>query len=194
MSYPYHQQGHYPQVPQGGHPQHYGYPPAPYGYPSPPPGYPQPVATAVPAVCAGLLFGLCSVLCFVFAVPGFDGAKVSSMTRLMALIGQAFSEHTTRNIDFGVSVTMTIGGITALLAVLLICRLGFARWLLIVLSVLVAAYYIYALVRLADLGAPSKFYTWIVVALIGWTSAGILAALPATGRAMRGYRPPVARW
>lgn len=194
MSYPYHQQGPYPPVPPGGYPQQYGYQPAPYGYPPPHPGYPQPAASAVPAVCAGLLFGLCSVLCFVFAGSYYVGAAISSGPRLAGLVGQALFHHTGLSVDLAVYLTFAVGGITALLAVLLMCRLGFARWLLIVLSALIVVYYVYALVRMVDLDAPSKFYTWIVVALIGWTSAALLAVLPATGRAMRGYRPPPARW
>lgn len=193
MSYPYNQQGPYPPMPQGGDPRQYGYPPPPYGYSPPPHGYSSPPVSSAPALWSSMLFGLCALLCFVFAIPGFDGPKVSTGTRLAALIGQMFSEYTTRNIDFGVSVTITVGCTTALLAVLVGCRFGIARWILVGLSTVVALYYVYALVRMVDLDVPARFYPWIVVALMSWTSAAIVAALPVTGRAMRGYRPP-ATW
>ncbi|MET8797156.1 hypothetical protein ABZV91_12030 [Nocardia sp. NPDC004568] len=140
-----------------------------------------------PARYASGLFGVCSLLCCALAVPAFDGADADEATLLVALIGQAFSEHTTRNIDFGVSATITVGSTATLLAILLWFRFGFARLILVGLGTLTALYYLYASARLAEAGAPAAFYLWPLIALALWTAATLVAALPVTGRAMRGH-------
>jgi hypothetical protein len=168
--------------PQPGYPPPYGAPPPGYGY------YPpqRPPSTA-PAYLAAGLFLACGVLSLVFAIVSWDGTT-SSGNMLAAVIGIVFSKETTDNVDFGISATMTVACTTLTFALVLLARLEFVRWILVVLGALVTFYYVYAVIYLLAHDAASVIGL-AVVALLLWAAATVVAVLPATGRAMRGARP-----
>jgi hypothetical protein len=134
-------------------------------------------------VTAGL-FLLCGVLSLVIAIVSWDGVSGPG-TVIASAIGFAFSKETTDNIDFGISVTMTVACTTLTFALIALARLDFMRWILGVLGALVAAYYLYALIYLLAHDA-AKFVGLVIGALLLWLAATVTAFLPATGRAMRG--------
>ncbi|HEV8563229.1 MAG TPA: hypothetical protein VGR06_43490, partial [Actinophytocola sp.] len=106
MSYP----------PQPGYPQPYGAPPPGYGYYPP-----RPPSTAPAYVTAGL-FLVCGVLSLVIAIVSWDGVSGPG-TVIASAIGFAFSKETTDNIDFGISVTMTVACTTLTFALIALARL-----------------------------------------------------------------------
>jgi uncharacterized membrane protein len=106
---------------------------------------------------------------------------------LVALIGLAFSDDLTGNVDFAVAATMTAACSTLTFALALFARLDFLRWLLAFVGGVVTVYYVYAIIKtLADGGG--EFIAMIIVSFLLWAAATVVVLLPATGRAMRGYQ------
>lgn len=167
---------------------HSGYPPpnAQYG----PPGYgpyPYPVRpSTAPAYVSAGLFLCCSGLSFVLAIIGWDGTS-DNPDALAALVGVVFSEDLTGNVDFAISATMTAACSVLTFAIVLLFRLDFARWILAFLGGIVTVYYVYALIYLLSHDA-AKVIALAAVALLLWLAATVVALIPPTGRAMRGFQ------
>jgi hypothetical protein len=179
--------------PQPGYPQqpNYGPPPGYPGYGYGPPQRYGPPSTALAYVSA-LLFLICGILALVIAIIGFDGSS-DNVDMLVALVGLAFSDDLTGNIDFAVSATMTVACSTLTFALALFARLDFLRWLLGFIGGVVTVYYVYALIKtLSDGGG--EFIAMIIVSFLLWTAATVVVLLPATGRAMRGYQRKLAQY
>jgi hypothetical protein len=164
--------------PQPGYPPPYGGPPPGYGY------YPPRPPSTAPAYLTAGLFLVCGVLSLVIAIVSWDGTTEAGSV-LAAVIGIAFSEETTRNVDFGIAATMTVACTTLTFALIALARLDFMRWILGVLGAIVAAYYVYALIWLLSHDGGSVIGL-ALGALLLWLAATVTAFLPATGRAMRG--------
>ncbi|MGH3762340.1 hypothetical protein [Actinophytocola sp.] len=173
-----------------------GYPQPQYG---PPPGYPGygppqrhgPPSTAMAYVCA-VLFLICGVLALITAIVGWDGTS-DNVDLMVALVGAAFSDDVTGNIDFAISVTMTVACSTLTFALILFARLDFVRWLLAFVGGVVTVYYVYAIIRLLSEGG-GEFIAMVLVSFLLWAAATVLVLLPATGRAMRGYQRGLAQY
>lgn len=170
-------------------PQGYG-PPGYQPYGPPPPGY-GPYAYGRPstalAYVTAIVFIVCGVLTLILAIVGWNGSG-ETPTMLIALVGAAFTDDVTGNIDFAVSATMTVACTTLTFALIQFARLEFVRWILAIVGALVTAYYIYAIIWVLsnDVG---KYIAMVLVAFLLWLGATILAVLPATGRAMRRRQP-----
>jgi hypothetical protein len=176
---------HRPPYPPGTWPQHTDWPvpygQAPYGFGYPPPA---PPATA-PAYIAAALFAACALVSFVLAFASWSGKADPHV--MAGVIGVVQSRRFTGNIDFGISATMTMACTTLTFAVVLLARVSLARWVLMVVGGIVAVYYLAAITVLlarggaALIGLPAG-------ALLLWLGATVVTALPATARAMRGWR------
>ncbi len=166
----------YPQQPP------YGQQPPGYGYQYPP----RPPSTAA-AYIAVALFVICCALTYVFAILSWDG-RPDSASVLAAVIGVAFSDDLTGNVDFAIAASMTVASTTLLLALMLIARLGFVRWILAVLGGLVTAYYIYAAIWLLSEDG-GEFIGLVILQFVLWLAATVVVVLPVTAAAMRGARP-----
>lgn len=166
----------YPQQPP------YGPPPPGHGYQQYPPQRP---STAI-AYVAVVLFVLCSAMSYVFAIISWDGSA-DSPDVIAAVIGIVFSEDLTGNVDFAIAATMTVASTVLLFALMLLARLDFVRWILVVLGGIVTAYYVYAAIYLLSHDA-AEVIGLAIAALLLWAAATALVALPATGRAMRGHQ------
>jgi hypothetical protein len=180
--------------PQGYGPQ--GYPP----YGPPPPGYgpygygrPSPALGYVTAIA----FFVCGALALMLAIIGWDGTS-DNADMVVAMIGVAFSEDVTGNVDFAVAFTMSVACTTMTFALIAFARLEFVRWILAVVGGIVTVYYIYAIIWVLS-NDGGKFISMVLVSSLLWLGATVVAALPATGRAMRrrnapagppGYPPP----
>jgi hypothetical protein len=183
--------------PQGYGPQGYQpYGPPPSGYP--PYGFGRP--STVLAYVTAIVFVVCGALSLMLAIVGWNGTS-DSLTMLAALVGAAFTEEATGNVDFAVSVTMSVACTTLLFAALLFARLEFVRWILAILGALTTAYYLYAIIWVLSHDG-GEFIAMVLVSWLLWLAGTVLAILPATGRAMRrrptgpagyppgGYPPP----
>jgi hypothetical protein len=84
---------------------------------------------------------------------------------------------------------MTVACSTLTFAALLTTRLGFVRWILVSIGAIVAIYYLVALVYLVGNDA-ARYVSVALLALFLWSAATVIAVLPATGKAMRGWSPP----
>lgn len=173
--------------PQPGYPQPYGPQPGGYGY------GPQrygPPSNALAYICAGL-FLICGVLALITAIIGWDGSA-DNVDMLVALVGAAFSEDVTGNLDFAISFTMSVACTTLVFALVLFGRLDFVRWILGFVGGLVTVYYLYAIIKLlADGGG--EFIAMVLVSFLLWAAATVLVLLPQTGRTMRGYQRKLAQ-
>jgi hypothetical protein len=170
--------------PQGYGPQGYQpYGPPPSGYPPYGPGRP---STAFAYVTA-IVFIVCGAISLMLAIVGWDGTA-DSLTMLTALVGAAFTEETTGNVDFAISVTMSVACTTLLFAALLFARLEFARWILAIVGALTTAYYLYAIIWVLSHDG-GEYIAMVLVSWLLWLVGTVLAILPATGRAMRRRRP-----
>lgn len=170
--------------PQGYGPQ--GYPP--YGPPPPgygPYGYGRP-STALAYVTA-VLFIVCGLLALMLAINGWDGTSDNG-TMVAALIGVAFTDDLTGNVDFAISATMTAACSAMLFGLVMFTRLEFLRWILAVIGGLVTVYYLYAIIWILS-NDGGEFIAMALVSWLLWLGATVLAALPATGRAMRKRGP-----
>jgi hypothetical protein len=193
----YGQQPGHPQSPYGsqygqpygqaygqGYGQQYGQQPGHPGYGPPSPGSPSPALAYVSAV----VFLICGILALVTAIVGWDGQpSLDTIDIVVAMIGAAFSEEITGNVDFAVSVTMSVACSTIVFALVLFARLDFVRWLLGFIGGLVTVYYVYAMIKLLS-NDGGEFIAMILVSLLAWAAATVLVLLPATGRGMRGYQ------
>jgi hypothetical protein len=145
---------------------------------------PEPPSSTAPAYATAVILGLCSVLTLVVALIGWDG-RTHNLKALVIIPGMAFSGDVTGNVDFAITTSMIIMGVVALLAVLVAARLGFARIAAGIVGGLVTAYYVYAVIKFAVDGAPGEFLLPVIMCLLLWLLATILAFLPLTGDAMR---------
>ncbi len=172
--------------PQGYGPQGY----QPYGA-SPPGhgayGYGRPPSPALAYVTA-VAFIVCGGLALVLAIVGWDGTS-DEVTMVAALVGMAFTDDLTGNVDFAVSATMTAACSALLFGLVLFARLEFVRWVLAVVGALVTAYYVYAIIWILS-NDGGEFIAMALVSWLLWLGATVLAVLPATGRAMRRHQHP----
>ena len=157
-----------------------GYYPPPYGqYPPPRP------STAFAYVSAGL-FLICGLLALLTAIVGWSGSSANP-DLMAAVVGIAFTEDITGNIDFGISMGMTVACTTLTFALLLLARLDFVRWILGFVGALVTVYFVYAMIWLVSNDA-GEVIAMPLVSFLLWTAATVVVLIPQTGRAMRGYQ------
>lgn len=175
MSYPP-QPGYYP-------PQH-GY--NPYGPPRPP------GPNNAPAFLSAGLFLLCGVLALIITIISWEGDS-DNVDVVIALVAAAFTEDVTGNLDFAISVSMSVACTTLTFALLLFARLDFVRWILAFVGALVTVYYLYAIIKVLSDGG-GEFIAMILVSFLLWTAATVVVLLPHTGRAMRGYQRKLAQY
>jgi hypothetical protein len=136
----------------------------------------------LPLYAACGVFTACALVSLVFALVNWSGD--GSARSLAGVIGIVLSGRITGNIDFGISATMTVACTTFTLALLLLARLAFARWALVLIGAVVAVYYLYAVGYLVSHDAAGLAGVPAVAALM-WGGATVLAALPPTTRALR---------
>ncbi len=155
--------------------------------------YPQQQFPAKPsnamAYASAILFGMCSVLTLVVALISWDG-RTRNVNVLVSVPGMAFSRDITGNVDFAITVSMIIMGVTALLALLRAFRLWLARVLLGVVGGIVVLYFVYALIKLVADGG-GDYAAPLVLSLLLWLVAEVMTLLPLTKQAMR--QPGVAQ-
>jgi len=152
------------------------------------PGYGAPVyrPSTAPAYACAVIFAACSLLSFILAIASWSGT--GNLHFMAAVIGVVFSDKITGNIDFGISATMTVACSTLTFAVLLTTRLGFVRWILVSIGAIVSVYYLVALVWLIGHDA-ARYASIALLALFLWSAATVIAVLPGTAKAMRGWSP-----
>lgn len=165
-----------------------GYP----GYHGPPPGYgqyggpPRP-STALAYIVVGI-FLVCGGFTLLGSITALEG---ESPDILASVVGFAFTEDATGNMDFAISMSMSVACSTLTTALVMIARLEFVRWILGFLGGLTTIYYIYAIIWLID--HESEDYVLLpIVALLLWAGGTVVVLLPQTARAMRGYQRKVA--
>ncbi|EHR53694.1 hypothetical protein SacmaDRAFT_5578 [Saccharomonospora marina XMU15] len=188
---PYQQQQPYGQAApygqQPGYPQQHPQP----GYPVPP-GYGPPQRQSKAMAYIATVFFLPAVIySYIAAFVSWDGvtsADADVIDIAVSTIGFVLADDITGNIDFAISVTLSVASTVAALLVLLACRLGFARWILAVIAGLMVGYYVYAIIYLLS-NEAGDFVTLPIVALLLWAVPLVAVVLPPVGRAMRGYRP-----
>lgn len=175
VSYP--PQGYGPQgyQPYGPPPPGYG----PYGY-----GPPSPALGYITAIAFIVLGGLALML----AIIGWDGTSDNG-TMIAALIGVAFTDDLTGNVDFAIATTMSVACSSVLFGLVMFSRLEFVRWILAVIGALVTMYYLYAIIWILT-NDGGKVIAMVLVSWVLWLAATVVAVLPATGRAMRKRRGP----
>jgi hypothetical protein len=168
--------------PQGYGPQgHHPYGAQPPGYPSY--GYGRPPSPALGYVTA-ILFIVCGALALMLAITGWSGSSENpDMTA--ALVGIAFSEDITGNVDFAISATMTVACTSLTFGLAMFSRVEFIRWVLAVVGGIVTVYYIYGMIWLLTNDA-GEYIAMALVSWLLWLAATVVAVLPQTGRAMRG--------
>ncbi|ONI70579.1 hypothetical protein ALI144C_49020 [Actinosynnema sp. ALI-1.44] len=155
----------------------HGWPQQPYG------GY-APRPNTAPAYIAAALFVVCGVFSLVISILSIS-RSTRTVEMFIAVPGMAFSEDITGNGDFGYSTGISVGCTFTVLGLLLAFRLAFVRWLLVALGGLVAAYYVYAVIKvLADGGG--EFVAALALALVLWLITEVAVLLPPVGQAMRG--------
>ncbi|SFP26548.1 hypothetical protein SAMN02982918_1909 [Saccharomonospora viridis] len=175
-----------------GHPQSWyppqQYPPqAPYGQ-APHPLPPRRSGTAMAYVSAALFLPPV-IMAFVSAAVGWSGTGIDSETEVglvLSLVGLAFSEDVTGNVDFAIATTMTTACTVTALGFCLMFRLNVIRWILAVIGLLVVGYYVYALIDLLS----NSFGELIILPLVTfvlWLVPTVVAMLPPVGRAMRRF-------
>jgi hypothetical protein len=170
------------------------YGPQPGHYP-PPPGYgpyrPPGPNNAYAYVSAGL-FLIGGMLALIAAIVGWDGQSENPDVA-MAMVGLAFSDDLTGNVDAAVAITISVACTAILFALLLFARLDLVRWLLGFVGGLVTVYYLYAIIKLLadDL---AEFIAMVIVSFLVWTAATVVVLLPQTGHAMRGYQRKLAQY
>ncbi len=173
--------------PQGHGPQGY----QPYGAPPPgyhPYGYGGPPSPALGYVTA-VLFVVCGGLALMLAITGWSGSS-EDPDLTVALIGLAFTDDITGNVDFAISATMTAACTALTFGLVMFARLEFVRWILAVVGGIVTVYYVYAIIWILSEGA-GEYIAMPLVSWLLWLGATVVAVLPQTGRAMRRRRQPV---
>jgi hypothetical protein len=170
------------------------YPPPGYGpqgyqpHGAPPPGYPPYGHGGRPGTSLGyvtaILFLVCGALALMLALAGWSGsAEDPDLT--VALVGLAFTEDITGNIDFAISATMTVACTTLTFGLAMFARLEFLRWVLAVVGGITTVYYVYAIIWVLSEDA-GEYIGMVLVSWVLWLGATVVAVLPQTGRAMRG--------
>lgn len=188
MTYPPQGQppGYGPGYPQGYGQQGYGQQGYGYGAPQPPYGQQRPPSsTAIAYVCVAL-FLLCGAFALIGAILGWDGES-DSPDMMFTIIGIAFTEDITGNVDFAISVAMSVACTTLTFALVLIARLEFVRWILGFVGAVTSAYYLYAIIWLLSNNGEDVI-ALPLLAFVLWTASTVLVLLPMTARAMRGYQ------
>lgn len=195
--------GGHGQFGQPGVPAQYGQPPAGPGYGQPHGGFaPRGPSTAMAYVTAILYLPAIAILYLSAGVSTDPPQNEFGAHMNVTLTGLAFVDPSTDIVDAMIAVTFSYPSVLLLFVLLLFARLGFARWIAAGLGFLGFAYYAFALVKFLAIGyevsSGSATYevtldieSAIFPAIVGLVLlvASILAVLPATGRAMRGYRP-----
>lgn len=90
--------------------------------------------------------------------------------------------------DAAVIVSFVLPGLALVLAVLLLSRVPGVRWALVAISVLAVVHFGLGLTTRMGTALPPSSGIMLVVALVLWLVAGLVAALPPVGRAMRGAK------
>lgn len=168
--------------PQGYGPQgHQPYGALPPGYP--PYGYGGPPSTALGYVTA-ILFVVCGGLALMLAITSWSGSA-DNLDLTVALVGFAFTEDITGNVDFAISVTMSVACTALTFGLAMFARVEFVRWVLAVVGGITTVYYLYAIIWvLSEDGG--EYIAMVLVSWLLWLAATVVAVLPQTGRAMRG--------
>lgn len=177
--YPGHQQ--YPGQQYQGQP----YPGQPY--PGQPPHPRRAGPNKVMPVVAALLFLPGVILGYVASFPVVAQEVVSPYLGV-SLFGLPLTEAVTGNIDFAVSLTLTVVSLVLCLAVLLACRVPGVRWALVAIAALVTVSNVWAIIEVLA-NWPSEWVVVPAISLVLWLVAALVAALPVVGRAMRGGHP-----
>jgi hypothetical protein len=126
------------------------------------------------------------VFALIGAILGWDGES-DSPDMVATIIGVAFTEDVTGNIDFAIALSMSVACTTLTFALVLIARLEFVRWILGFVGAVTSLYYIYAIIWLLSNNGEDVIALPLVAWLL-WTGATVLVLLPMTARAMRGYQ------
>jgi hypothetical protein len=105
-------------------------------------------------------------------------------------LGLPFSGPFLGSFDAALTISIVQASLTVILAVLLACRVPGVRWVLLVMSLLAAVHYAHVVVEIMSF-LPIYLAAIPVIATLLWLVAGLLSALPATGRAMRGAKPRI---
>ena len=190
--------------PQQGRPMQPGVQqPGPYG----PPGYaaspagPRKPSRAMAYVTAIVLLPVITILSFAMGSTDYSPGEFATHM-WVTMTGLALLNIYDETVDASIIATLVYVSILVLSAVLLFARVGFARWVAAGFGFLGFAYYVFAPIRFTMIGfavvedgrtveteLPGEFvvFPWIVAFLL--LIASIMAVLPVTGRAMRGYKP-----
>jgi hypothetical protein len=163
--------------------QYPGHVPPP-AYPYPPPSVPR-RHSPIPAYVAALLFFGCGLVALLCAIVSWDGN--GSPYVIAAVIGVVYTHRITGNIDFGISMTMSVACTTLTFAAVLLARLELVRWILAGLGGMVATYYAVAIIYLMVHGA-FRVVALPAFAMCLWSAATVVTLLPVTARAMRRVR------
>ena len=142
-------------------------------------------------VSAGL-FLIAGILALVTAIVGWTGTS-DNPDLVVALIGLAFSEDLTGNVDFAISFTMSVACTTLTFALLLLARLDWVRWILAFVGALTTVYYLYAIIWVLS-NDGGEVIAMVIVSFLLWTAATVVVLLPHTGHAMRGYQRKLAQY
>jgi hypothetical protein len=172
--------------PYGQQPPGYG-PPMGYGGQYGP-QYGQPRPSTAMAYVVAALFLLCGGFALLTAIT-WDAGEADLNA---AMVGIAFTEDLTGNIDFAVAASFTVACSTLCFALVAFARLEFVRWILGFIGGLTALYYGYAVIWLLSHDAE-KVVLLPILAFVLWLAATVLVLLPMTARAMRGYQNKLAR-
>jgi hypothetical protein len=106
-----------------------------------------------------------------------------------ALVGAAFTDDLTGNVDFAISASMTVACTSILFGLVMFARLEAIRWLLAVVGALMTVYYVYAIIWILS-NDGGEFIAMVLVSWLLWLAATVVAVLPVTGRAMRRRQRP----
>ncbi|TCP54009.1 hypothetical protein EV191_10349 [Tamaricihabitans halophyticus] len=166
------------------------------GWPSPSgmpyggqPSYP-PAArpSALLARLTAALFIACAGFAIATGIVSLDGAP-TNLHLFSGVLGLMFSEAVTGDVTFALIVTMAVGALTLVFAVLLACRFRIGRPMLAVLGLLVAGYYAYTAIAL--FGDNLAGYTVVPIAAgAAWLLGMVLVLLPPVGRALGRHAQP----
>ncbi|WP_433265174.1 hypothetical protein ACQPZF_37170 [Actinosynnema sp. CS-041913] len=151
-------------------------------YPGQPYGVPRRQGPGL-AILAGLAFLPAVLYTYISAIMSWDGSP-DSLHVMASVLGLAFSEDITGNVDFAITVSMIVASLVLLLAIAQAVRAPVVRWVLATLGGLVVAYYVYAVIWMLSRGG-SSFVALLLVALFLWLIPTFIAVLPPVGRATR---------
>ncbi|ONI83662.1 hypothetical protein ALI22I_34920 [Saccharothrix sp. ALI-22-I] len=138
------------------------------------------------AIVAALLYLPGVLIAFLGAISLVVGPSMV-FTFSRGLLMPPFSGSLLRNFELFQAISFVLPSLALILVVLLMCRVPGVRWALVLISLLAAVHYGSLLAGISDL--PPVFGVMPVIALPLWLIAGLVAALPPVGRAMRGAKP-----